>query len=276
MKVVCFTYNRFEKITTSKALEDAGVDHDVVCHDENAAAQFRAGGRVNPLRLRVSGAPKGLANNRNWYLDNKLETGEWCLMLCDDFIKAREFDAYDQWPNSFLPIDSTVTTHWNRRMRKPVAMDIFVKRAEEVAKECDRHGVLLGGFSAYDNPLFRKSKWKANVLVDGRAMVIKKSALRFDPLAQSIDDYAFSALNLSRGYGTLINQWALADFSRYTKGSYGALSERWEQRRRECAYLCRRFPDLVSYAPKPGFPYGTHIQLRLKKKAFHLAKQKAR
>lgn len=262
LKIAVFTYNRYDSITTAQALEDAGADFDVVCHDENAAALFRRAGRVNQFRLRVSGAAKGLANNRNWYLENKVDDGEWVLMLCDDYLHTMEFDAYDTWPKSFLPIDTTITTHWNRRLRKKVSMATFLRRAEDVRKMCEWCDVSLGGFAGFDNPLFRKHKWKLNVLVDGRAMVVKKTALRFDPCAQMVDDVAFSALNIEAGNGTLVNQWVLPDFSRYTKGSYGSIADRLVQRRAECAYLTQRFPGLVVTAKKPGWPDGTHIKIR--------------
>jgi hypothetical protein len=262
VKIVVFTYDRYETISTPAALEEAGVDYEVVCHTQAQYDAFDAAGRVNMVRMWVSGAPKGLANNRNAWIDARLKDGEWALMLCDDFMYVTEFDAYDSWPKDFIPIDTTITTHWNRRLRCKVDVQRFLERAVEIQKKCEQHGFLIGGFAGNDNSLFRKAKWKTNVLVDGRAIIMKKTALRFDVNAQMVDDVAFSALNIERGGGTLINQWVLPDFQRYTKGSFGSIATRLEQRRRECAYLVRRFPGLICYGTKPGWPEGTHVRIR--------------
>ena len=82
-KVFVFAYDRFESMTTSLMLEEAGVDHRVLCHDTVAKERFIDGGRVRPARLVATRQPKGLAYNRNAALE-MMSDGEWALFLVDD------------------------------------------------------------------------------------------------------------------------------------------------------------------------------------------------
>lgn len=261
MKIVVFTYDRYETITTPSALEETLFDYHVVCHTQEAAGKFKSAGRVRPERILVSEATKGLANNRNWYIENKVEDGEWVLMLCDDFIKNTRLDDYYARTTGFLAFGMENTTYWSKKLRHEIPMSEFITLAAETIQECEKRGVLLAGFAGADNPIFRKMKWKTNVLADGRALLLKKSKLRFDKNAQMVDDVAFSALNIEKAGGTLVNSWVLPYFSRYTKGSYGSIPERLAQRRSECAYLVKRFPRLVRFGQKTGWPDGTHIRI---------------
>jgi hypothetical protein len=97
MRTFIFTYNRYDSITSSMMWEEAGLDHTVLCHTDEAAEQFTAHGRVNPDRLHVTGAPKGLANNRNAALD-MMDDGEWALFLVDDLKTLTEVADYDTRP----------------------------------------------------------------------------------------------------------------------------------------------------------------------------------
>jgi len=262
MKIVIFTYDRYETISTPLAMSETPFDYLVVCHSEEARLKFIEAGNVRKERIVISDVPKGLANNRNWFLENHLKDGEWCLMLCDDFLKNTCLDDYRDRPKGFLPFGTENTTYWSRKFRTEISMFDFVSRCEETALECERRGILLGGFAGADNPIFRRIKWKTNVLCDGRALLLKKSKLRFDVNAQMVDDVAFSALNIERAGGTLVNQWVLPYFSRYTKGSYGSIPERIAQRKSECNYLADRFKGLVKIADKPGWPFGTHVRIK--------------
>jgi hypothetical protein len=261
VKVVVFTWDRYDTLTTPMELEKTGVKFDVVCHTQEAADKFAAAGRVRPDRLLVSNAPKGLANNRNWYLENHCNEHEWILMLVDDWMYCTELpDAGNQ--EDPLPVDITNTTEWNRKFRKKISMGDFFQRAGELAIECNSRGATLGGFAGNDNAMFRRHHWKKNVLADGRAIIMKKTALRFDPNAQMVDDVCFTAQTLERFGLTLVNQWVLPYCKRYTKGGYGSKESRMEQRLAECAYLVRRFPGLVKFADKTGWPEKSHVHIQ--------------
>lgn len=240
-------------------LDDSGVDYEVWCHTLEAESKFGDAGRVDCSKLHVSNVSKGLANNRNAYLETLTE-GEWCLMLVDDFMYATELDTYDTQPSPII-IDRVNTTKWNRKFRTKITMKKLIQRAEELCQRCDEYGISLGGFAGNDNSMFRRTRWRNDILADGRAIVVKKSHLRFDKNTQMVDDISFTALNIKAGGGTLVNQWVLPYCKRYTAGSYGSRTERMTQRMAECFYLKTKYPGLVIYAKKPGWPYGSHVRI---------------
>lgn len=260
-KIVVFTYDRYDTISTALALEETGAEFQVVCHSVDAAAKFIEAGRVKSHRLWISNAPKGLANNRNAWMGEFLKEGEWSLQLVDDWMYATSLAKYELQPDP-LPIDTTNTTAWNRKLRHKITMTDFLNRAGELVADAEAYGARLAGFAGYTNPLFRRNRLKRNVLADGRALLVKKTHLRFDDQAQMVDDVAFSALNIECFGKVLVNQWVLPLCRRYTRGGYGSIDSRMEQRLRECKYLVERFPGLVTYADKTGWPAGSHVRLR--------------
>lgn len=262
MKIVVFTYDRTETATTPNALEAAGLDYLVVCHEESKRKEYLKNGTVDRGgRIVASGVPKGLANNRNWYLDEHLEFGEWCLMLVDDWIKCTELEGYDEERRTELPITTKNSSQWSAKFKREIGIEQFYDRALELRKEAERIGCDLAGFAGYTNALFRRKHWARNVLADGRAWVMRKTGLKFDPNVQMVDDMCFCAQNILCGGGTLVNQWVLPECKRYTAGAFGSIDQRMEQKIRECAYLTVMYPGLVRYAPKKGWPEGSHVKL---------------
>lgn len=262
MKIVVFTWDRYDTISTPRALSEAGAAYDVVCHSPEAYEKFAEAGNVFSQRLLVSNVPKGLANNRNWYIENHLRDGEWCLMLVDDWMHATELDCYDYPPGNPLPVVLTNTTEWKRKFNNKISMEKFLQRANELTVECHARDTTLGGFAGNDNALFRKPHFRRNALADGRAIVLRKTHLRFDPNAQMVDDVCFTAQTLEAFGRVLVNEWVHPYCRRYTQGGYGNLESRMEQRKADCQYLVQRFPGLITYREKPGWPAGSHVQIQ--------------
>jgi hypothetical protein len=160
-----------------------------------------------------------------------------------------------------LPINLKNTTEYGKKFRKEITFSKFLERINETINYAETFGINLVGFAGFQNPLFLKNKWKFNCLADGRAWAIKKTKLRFDENAQLIDDVCWTALNIRNG-GVLINQWIIPDCKRYTAGGFGSISERMELRKKECAYLVQKYPDLIKYGEKKGWPHGSHIRIK--------------
>lgn len=261
MRTFIFTYNRYDSITSSMMWEEAGLDHTVLCHTDEAAEQFTAHGRVNPDRLHVTGAPKGLANNRNAALD-MMNDGEWALFLVDDLKTLTEVADYDTRPQAALGINMKNQRQLAPTLKQPITPNEFMGRCDELVNACETVGAKLGGFAGIDNPLFRDRHWKFNVLADGRCWVVQKSTLRFDTGAQMIDDLCWCAQNIQR-FGTIVvNQWVLPDCARYTAGSFGSIEQRLPQKLAEAKHLVTTYPGLVRYKAKAGWPDGSHVVLR--------------
>jgi hypothetical protein len=260
MKIFVFTYDRFDSITTSKMLEDEDIDHIVLCHTEEQREQFAKAGRVRCDRLISTGSPRGLAYNRNVALD-MMEMGEWAMFLVDDFKSVTELRNYDTARDP-LPITTKNQRVYAERFKHPITMRQFVARGEGLRRHCESVGAKLGGFAGIDNPLFRRGHWGYIVLADGRAWMVQRSDLRFDEHVQMIDDLCWTAQNIQRFGVVAVDRWVLPDCRRYTAGAFGSIRDRLPQKLSEAAYLVGAYPELVRYAPKAGWPLGSHVVLR--------------
>ena len=261
MKIFVFTYDRYATGSTSPMLEDEKIDHYLLCHSEEQKNNFIKAGIVNPDRLIATGNPKGLGYNRNAALD-MMEENEWAVFMSDDMRFATELKNHDQYSNNYVPVDMTNQREWKIKFDYPILLKQFIKRAEELTQFCDSVKSYLGGFCGINNPPYRSKHYTFNTFADGRAWVIKKSHLRFDENVHSIDDYAWNALNLLAFGITVVNQWVLPDFARYTAGGYGSVDERMQQKIKECAYLVDNYPNYFAYKDKAGHPSKSHITLR--------------
>lgn len=260
MKVFVFGYDRYD-CTTSVMLEREGIDHVLLCH---LAAGFVEAEVVNPARLVPTFNPKGLAYQRNYALD-MMQDGEWALFLVDDMKGVTALRNY-RTARSPLPITVENQHLYRARFQKPVELGGFMGMCRAYIPLLERNGAKLGGWCGVDNPLYRAKHYTTNVLLDGRAWLVQKSHLRFDENVQLIDDVCWTALNI-REFGIVVcDQWILPDCERYTRGGFGGLDERMEQKRREAEYLVATYPEQVAFKAKAGWPTGTHVVIRQGKK----------
>lgn len=265
MKIFVFAYDRYDTMTTSKMLDAEHIEHTVLCHTEEASNLFAANGTATPERLHITNKPKGLAYQRNSALDLMSE-GEWALFLVDDLKAVTELRNHDRVLDSTIPITLKNQSHYTERFKHQITMQQFLERAYQLATQCDKHKAYLGGFAQIDNALFRKKHWAINVWADGRALVVKKSHIRFDENVQAIDDLCFTALNIKTFGIVIVNHWVLPDCKRYGAGGYGSIKDRTEQKKQEIAYMVKTFPELIAIKDKTNHEYGSHAILRQRKK----------
>lgn len=263
-KVFVFAHDRYETMTTSFMLEAHGVNHKVLVSTVRRAERFVEGNRVLPSRLVVTNTGDGLGNSRNAALE-MMKEGEWALFLVDDMKRCYELDTYDKELGTELPITYENQNEYRKKLRTPISTSEFLRRAEDCIPYLDSVGSSLLGFAAFSNPMFRKKKWGHNVLADGRAWLVRKTHLRFDPRAEMMDDYFWTALNIREFGISVINRWIEPDFERYAAGGYGTISERMNRKITTADYLVREFPELLRYKEKKGWPTGSHIALRFRK-----------
>lgn len=265
MKVFVFTYDRYHSITTTSEMNALSIPHTVLCHSEEARQEYIKAGRVREENIISTNAPKGLGFNRNAALD-LMADGEWAVFLVDDWERCYELDGYDSMPSDVIPMTKEDQFIWRMRFQKKISMNQFLRRCIEQAVIAEKMGFALCGFACNDNPFFRKKKYKTWALADGRAWVVKKTDLRFDTNIQTIDDYGWTVANLKRFGGVLVNDWILPECRRYTAGGYGSMRARMPQKIRDVRYLVNAYPEYVSVAKKCGWPDGSHIQIRPKRK----------
>jgi hypothetical protein len=260
MKVFTFFYNRFENATTSIALEENGIPHYVLMHNQDDADKFR---KHNTCRGKavVTNNFKGLANQRNSALD-MINHGEWAVFMCDDFKKIRSYPK--EWIYSKTQtLDINFENQNKYRLKESNAMTLkeMFSMFPRLIELAEKNNIHLVGFGLHDNPLNLRKKFSTKGLCDGRFWLVKKSHYRFDTNAQLIDDVAWTAENLVRHRNILALNWCIPYFERYTAGGFGSTAERLELRRKECAYLANKYDPLVRIAEKSGWEYGTHIRI---------------
>lgn len=260
MKVFTFFYNRFETATTSKALFENGIGHNVLIHKEQDYELFKKGNTLfgNPI---VTNSPKGLAYQRNYALD-MMDFGEWAVFMSDDFIKVLSYPK-ERILSKQLHLDVNFENQRQHELQKqkPFNLKQMFELFPKLIEIAELNKIHLVGFGLHDNPLNLRRKFTHRGLADGRMWLVKKSNYRFDINAQSIDDYNWTCENLVRHNNVLILNWTVPYFSRYTAGGYGSESERKELRKKECNYLCNKFNPLIRMAPKANQEYGTHIKI---------------
>jgi hypothetical protein len=260
MKVFTFFYNRYSNATTSKALYENGINHNVLIHTATDYDKFRIGNTLHGNAI-VTGNGKGLAYQRNSALD-MLDKGEWGVFMCDDFKRIGSL-PFEWIQSNRKEIPITFQNQNNFRIskhQKPTIKEMF-SLFPMLIDIAERNNIYLIGFGLHDNPQNLKKKFTHKGLADGRFWLIKKSNYNFDLKAQLIDDVAWTAENLVRHKNVLILNWLVPYFERYTAGGFGTTEERKDLRRKECAYLANKYNPLVKIAKKPGWDYGTHIRL---------------
>lgn len=258
MKVFTFFYNRYDTATTSKALNENGINHTVLIHTADDLQKFVKGGTIHGKAV-VTNNGKGLAYQRNSALD-MMDIGEWGVFMCDDFQKIKAY------PKEFLfsKTQNIAITQQNQnsyRLKNQITLKEMYTWFPKLIELAEKNNIHLIGFGLHDNPMNLRKKFGTRGLADGRFWLVKKSYYKFDLNAQLIDDVAWTAENLVRHKNVLVLNWCVPYFERYTAGGFGSTTERKALRMKECAYLANRFDPLVKIAEKPGWDYGTHIRI---------------
>ncbi len=261
MKIIIFTYDRYDTISTSKYFKS--FKHTVLCHDNDSKNKFIDAGNIYGDIIATQQA-KGLSNNRNFALD-MLKDDEWALFFVDDLIDMTFLKTYYKQKENKLDIDFAKVPEYRKLFKEKLSPKKFLKICEQTINHAEKKGYCLCGFSLTDNPLFRNKKYSYWSLSDGRCWLVKKTKLRFDTNVQLIDDTCFTALNLKKFGGVVNNNWVLPNCKRYTAGAYGTLNERMEQKQKECKYLVSTYPEFITIAEKKGWLQGTHVKIRQKK-----------
>jgi hypothetical protein len=265
MKVFTFYYNRYDDATTSKALYDNGIDHNVLIHTREDYEKFVKGNTIYGQPI-ITNSPKGLSWQRNKALD-MMEEDEWAVFMCDDFRYILSYSKEFIFSKTIKhPVKMSNQNAYSvrrkdseniKRMSLQEAFTLFPK----LIQVAEKNNIHLIGFGLHDSPLNLGNKFSHKGLADGRFWLVKKSSYRFDTNVQLIDDVQWTAENLVRHNNVLILNWLVPYFRRYSKGGFGSTEERKEQRKKECLYLVNKYNPLIKFAEKPGWEYGTHIRL---------------
>jgi hypothetical protein len=271
VKVFTFFYNRYETATTSVALNQNGIDHYALIHNDSDLQKFKKGNTLAGRPL-VTGNGKGLAYQRNSALE-MMNRGEWAVFMCDDFQKIKSFSREFIFSKT-NKINITTQNQNAFRLKKEISIKEMFSFFPKLIQLAEANNIHLIGFGLHDNPMNLGRKFTHKGLADGRFWLVKKSSYKFDLNAQLIDDVNWKAENLVRHGNVLVLNWLVPYFSRYTAGGFGSTEQRKALRKKECAYLANKFDPLVRVASKPGWDEGTHIKLFASKGNIDLAKKR--
>lgn len=260
------SYGRHDTIKTPLYLSKKNVPYKVLLHTNECKEKYLKGGRVDPRSIIVTGAKRGVTNQRNWLVDNLAKLGEWYITL-DDNIGGfkRVVDKYYSSKKK-LDVNSNYITQadYNQKVEADEMVELFKKDilvAEKIHAE-------YTGFATVDNYFFNSKKYKPVGYVISKASAIKHQGLRYDEKILAMDDYGFTAQQLVRNHCVLINSWVKPIAGHYEKGGIGTYEERVPKKRKDAAYLIKKYPGLFRYKKKSGCDALSELQIR-----FHSVKQ---
>jgi len=249
VKVFTFFYNRYATATTSRAMAESDINHYVMMHNENDVDKFEKGNTLfgEPI---VTGNGRGLAHQRNSAL-RMMSKNEWAVFASDDFQKIYSYPEEYIFSKT-LSRDVNAGNQQAIRLKKvhQISLREMFKFFPKLIEIADANNIHLVGFGLHDNPRNLKNKFTTRGLADGRFWLVKKSTYEFDPNAQSIDDYAWTAENLVRHKNVLVLNWCVPYFARYSVGGYGSETEREAMKKKECQYLVSKYEPLIKFSEK--------------------------
>lgn len=273
MKVFTFFYNRYDTATTSKALHENNIHHNILIHNQKDYENFVKGKTLYGESI-ITNNPKGLAYQRNSALD-MMDENEWAVFMCDDFKQIKSVpSALLNSKQRTIDIDFTNQNIYRFKNKDVISLKKMFSYFPTLIDIAEKNKIHLIGFGLHDNPLNLRNRFTTRGLADGRFWLIKKGKYKFDIKAQLIDDVAWTAENLIRHNNVLVLNWIVPEFRRYTKGGFGSTEERKALRKAECAYLSYKFNPLVRIAEKKNWEYGTHIKIYGSDNNIELARKK--
>lgn len=232
MKIYTLYYDRYETATTSKDLKE--IEHTVLCHSNAEKFKNIFGNIIE------TGEEKGIQNQFNWGLRNA-EIGEWIIFCSDDHHKSFSFRE-----GKF--IESSINN------------SIEVLREEIDNNKKDKR-INLIGLGLTTNPFYAKARYSKGGLVDGRLFAIRKTEFKYDRSISTIPDYEATIHHLEYYGRNLIINHQVSEFKRYSSGGLGSITERTDDKIRDCKTLVRKYHPMLRYADKKGHPKGSHVRI---------------
>jgi hypothetical protein len=248
MKVIIPSKGRPDIISTHLLFKDY-----LIVVPTNEVEDYKKNKTIDPSKIIASDAESGIANARNWILENLIEEGEWFVFSDDN---QKYFTAVDE-ENYKLPFCLDQTAFENR-----IDEDRFWKIIEDTIKEAERVGAKYCGFATVDDAYFRRRKFRYMGYCMTEISAVQKNSLRFNPLFSVIDDYEYTASNLLRFGRVVINNYMMPKTKHYEKGGIGTYEERLPHKIKACRLLMLKYPGLFRYKIKSGCHPKAEIQVR--------------
>lgn len=247
LKLVIPSYDRPQRIFAHLTLPRKYYKPIVVLHnDAQADAYIKAG--LDKKLIVVSNLPKGIARTRNFILDELIDSGEW-YASADDKVHRTFIVPQPFYASGKLPEDPRAQAQAFKTVATP---ERFHEVIQEMLQLGERSNSLLCGFSTTDNYFFRKRKFRPVGLVVGKFFLNRKTDLRFDENAETVEDFDFSAAHIMAFGRVLINNFVFAEGKHYLPGGLGPLKDRIALKRKSVAHISEKFPGLIGPHPTRG------------------------
>ena len=123
MKIIIFTYDRYDSITTSEYFKEH--EHIILCHTEDMKKKYIEHKRLYG-EIIANNQPKGTSNNRNYAL-SLMEEGEWALFISDDLVNVYKYKHLETADYELIPENIDANKAFNKT--------ITAKKLIEISKQ---------------------------------------------------------------------------------------------------------------------------------------------
>jgi len=260
MKIIIPSYGRADTITTHKFLEDGGVtNYNILLHTEEHKKDYCRNPTIDPSKIIVSNADRGIANQRRWIIRNFAEKEEW-FMTMDDNVRGIKGVSPKHYGKMKLNVtdpgfDKTIYDHEYNSTE-------FIELCHRDISIAEAINVKYCGFSTVPNYYFLAKKYRSVGYVISKIAIIKNMGLDYDLNLEAMEDFGFTAENLLHFGGVLINNFIIPRAGHYEKGGIGTYEERLPRKIKDCAYLMYKYPGLFRYKEKAGCHPMAELQIR--------------
>jgi hypothetical protein len=264
MKILIPSKGRPDTIRTHKWLEKYGLDYKIILHDNQERNDYLKNNTIDPAKIIVSGAPKCLPAQREWMTTNLCEMGEWAIFL-DDNISGFTAAQEDYYKKECLENDTKNfdNVKYNSVLSRQITALEFLEICDEMKEIGIKKRAFLCGFATTDNPLFRNKKFKYYSYVIGKAIIRKRTQIKYPETWYCQEDYYDMASHLLHFGKVLVNNFARPISRHYENGGIGDYDSRLPKKIQLNAKLMEHFPGLFRYNQKVNCPKEAEIILRL-------------
>ena len=172
------SYNRAKTIKTSIYLDECGLDYRVLLHTEKCKEDYLNAGRVTEQKIIVTGADRGITNQRNWIVNNLAEKGKWYISLDDNISGFKRVRSPLYENNKRLDVNKRDITQSDYDFE--INAKEFVDLLEKDISVAEQIKVEYIGFATVGNYFFNSKKYKNVGYVISKAVAIKYNELRYE------------------------------------------------------------------------------------------------
>ena len=254
------SYNRAKTITTTLWLDESQIDYRVLLHTEECKKEYVKAGIVNPEKIIVTNAKKGITNQRNWIVNNLAKKNNWYISFDDNirtfyrvidpiYNNQKKINVDDPNINDAI-FKQEITAKEYLELLK---LDIMI--AEQIKAE-------YIGYATVDNYYFNSKKYKSVGYVISKAVAIKYSGLDYDKNLEAMEDFGYCAEQLIKNNCVLINAWMKPKAGHYEEGGIGTYNQRVKRKIIDCEYLMKKYPNFFRYKIKKNCHPKAELQIK--------------